>query len=240
MSNLFSVSGSNGFIGKHLCDYLEYNGKKVIKIKRDLSNVINEGTIIHLAAYGNHSNQTDLNEMLNANIHMLVKLISKTKNCERFINVSTSSVTLKNQTGYSLTKSLGELVINGKDSRYKNVRPYSVFGEGEADFRFIPTVIRFLETGETMNLATVPTHDWIHVSDFIKAMLSGYKEVGSGIKTTNLEIVRMLEQISGKELKFVEVKGLRPYDNNNWYSLNPVPTMPLYDALKQTYEYYKK
>jgi hypothetical protein len=50
----------------------------------------------------------------------------------------------------------------------------------------------------------------------------------------------MLEQISGKELKFVEVKGLRPYDNNNWYSLNPVPTMPLYDALKQTYEYYKK
>jgi len=237
---IYQITGSNGFIGQHLCNYLEANGKKVIQIKRDLSNVINEGTIIHLAAYGNHSNQTDLNEMLNANIHMLVKLISKTKNCERFINVSTSSVTLKNQTGYSLTKALGELVINGKDSRYKNVRPYSVFGEGEADFRFIPTVIRCLETGETMNLATEPTHDFIYVESFIKAMLAGYKEVGSGIKTTNLEIVRILEQISGKRLKFVEVEGLRPYDNNNWYSLNPVPTMPLYDALKQTYEYYTK
>jgi nucleoside-diphosphate-sugar epimerase len=237
---IYQVTGSNGFIGKHLCNYLESNGNEVIKIKRDLSNVKNEGTIIHLAAYGNHSNQTDLNEMLNANIHMLVKLISKTKKCERFINVSTSSVTLKNQTGYSLTKALGELIINGKDKRYSNVRPYSVFGEGEADFRLIPTIIRCLKTGENMQLVTDATHDYIHVSDFIKAMLGGYKEIGSGIKTTNLEIVRILEKISGKELKFVEVKGLRPYDNNNWYSLNPVPTMPLFHALRQTYEYYTK
>ena len=230
------ITGSQGFIGKHLCNYLEANGQKVIQIKRDLSNVKNEGTIINLAAYGNHSYQTDLNEIINVNVHSLVKLIAKTKKCDKFINISTSSISLKNQTGYSLTKALGELIINGKDSRYTNVRPYSVFGEGEADFRFIPTVIRCLKTGQSMPLVPNVTHDWIYIHDFIKAMLAGHKEIGTGHKTTNLEIVRCLEKISGKKLNFDVVKSLRPYDNDNWVCLNPVKSIPLYEALKLTYE----
>lgn len=236
MSEMIQITGANGFIGKHLCNYLESNNKKVLVINRDLSNVKNEGIIINLAAYGNHSHQTNLNEMIKANIYYLQKLISLTERCSKFVNISTSSVTLKRQTGYSLTKAIGELIINGKDSRYSNVRPYSVFGEGEAENRFIPTVIRCLKTGETMPLVLDATHDWIYVHDFIKALMSGYKEIGTGIKTTNIEIVRILEQISGKVLNFEEVKGMRAYDNNNWYSLNPVPSIPLFDALKKTYE----
>lgn len=237
MSRLFQVTGGNGFIGKHLVSYLEEKNQQVRLIKRDLSNVKNEGTIIHLAAYGNHYNQSDIEQMIKANVTMLKKLINKTKRCDRFINISTSSVLLKKQTAYSFTKKLGERMIdNLQDSRYYNVRPYSVFGKGEADFRFIPTVIRCLQSGETMNLVKNATHDWIYVDDFVKALMNGYQDIGTGIKKKNIEIVKMLQDISGKKLKFVAVKNLRDYDNNNWRCSDGVPSIPLYDALKLTYD----
>ena len=235
-----NLTGSNGFIGSYLCKYLTERGHRVIKVKRDLSNLDTSEpfSVINLGAYGNHSSQCDLNEMINVNVHQLVKVIALTKDCLKFYNISTSSVTLKTQTGYSLTKALGELVINKQnDSRYVNVRPYSVFGEGEASNRFIPTVIRCLNTGEEMNLEESPNHDWIYVEDFIHLMFLCEKECGSGHSWTNLEIVRFLEEISGKTLNYKKVFGLRIYDTNKWVCPKKHKLeIGLINGLKKTYE----
>lgn len=243
MKPRFYITGANGFIGRHVCEYLK--GEDVYKIDHKkigiVTNPNQERIVVHLAAYGNHSEQTSHKEIIKANINLLETLVSFFANegVTKFYNVSTSSVALPKQTMYSASKLFGETLIESlNDERFVNVRPYSVYGPGEADHRFIPTVIRCLKSGEKMNLDPHATHDWIYVEDFIKAMFAGYTSIGTGIKTTNLEVVKMLEAISGKKLNYEETK-LRDYDNGHWVSPVTVPHRTLFDGLKLTYDSYK-
>jgi len=232
----YFITGRNGFIGKHICQFVK-------NIGGDIVDEITEGcAVIHLAAYGNHYFQQDPEKIIKANIIDLGGLIQAALklNVTKFYNTSTSSVTLPTQTMYSASKLFGETLINSlKDERFVNVRPYSVYGPGEAAHRFIPTVIRHLKSGETMQLDMHPQHDFIHVEDFTKALFDGFAEIGTGYKYSNIEIVKMLEQISGKTLNYEIVKGLRNYDNFDWICKRGVPHRYIYEGLKQTYEYYK-
>jgi len=244
----YYVTGANGFIGRNLVRYLTESGQNVTPVPRHFEESIfdiefeDPFTFIHLSAYGNHYNQKDTSQIIKANIQDLKLLLAYFKNFqqpERFINVSTSSITLTHQTMYSISKHFGELMVESmNDKRFINVRPYSVYGPLEADHRFIPTVIRALKYGETIQLDEKATHDWVYVDSFISHMLSGYTDIGTGIKTTNLEIVKILESISGKKLKYIPAK-LRTYDNKDWCCLNPPPIETyIYDGLKKTYAYY--
>jgi len=137
---------------------------------------------------------------------------------------------------YSASKLYGELFIESlKDERFVNVRPYSVYGPGEADHRFIPTVIRCLLSGEVMKLDPHATHDWIYVYDFIEAMFEGYTDIGTGDSYTNMDVVEMLEGISGRLLNF-QPATLRNYDTQKWVCRVGVPHRTLSSGLKQTYE----
>lgn len=232
----YYITGAGGFIGKHLVKYLKDRGDSVFG---EDDNINGEYTVIHLSAYGNHYHQTNTDEVINANITQLINLIS---NCKpdpmliKFYNFSTSSVTLKHQTLYSATKLVGEKIIESlNDPRFVNVRPYSVYGPGEADHRFIPTIIRCLKSGEQMPLDEDAVHDFIHVEDFIEAMFNGHTEIGSGEQTSNLGIVNMLQDISGKLLNYWP-RLLRKYDTTDWRCPVGVPHRSLYDGLKQIWE----
>ena len=228
----FKVTGKNGFIGKHVCQFIKDIGGNITE------ELCYGCTVVHLAAYGNHYFQTESDKIIKANIIDLKKLIDESlqNNVEKFYNISTSSITLPIQTMYSASKLFGETVINSlKDERFVNVRPYSVYGEGEAEHRFIPTVIRHLKSGEVMQLDPYATHDFIYVYDFINALFEGYKNIGTGISNTNLQIVQYLENISGKKLNY-EKKKLRSYDNEKWVCQTSVPHMSIYEGLKKTYD----
>lgn len=245
---IYYITGSTGFIGSNIKNYLKTRGCKVMAIRDicDFTHMVhkNEFTVIHCSAYGNHYNQPYLSEMLKSNVLDLRNLTNTIKENDTLVkvyNFSTSSVCLPVQTYYSLTKHIGEKIIEQlNDPRFVNIRPYSVFGEGEADHRFIPTVIRHLQSGETMDLVPNVKHDWIHIEDFINAMFDGYTEIGTGESYSNFEIVKMLEHISGKILYFVVKDNLRGYDCKNWKSPKGVPHKPLFERLKQTYDYYAK
>jgi nucleoside-diphosphate-sugar epimerase len=232
----YFVTGRGGFFGKNVCQFIN-------KMGGELVDTITEGcTVVHLAAYGNHSFQQEPEKIIKANIIDLGGLAhaAQKNNVVKFYNISSSSVTLPVQTMYSASKMFGETMINAlKDERFVNVRPYSVYGIGEADHRFIPTVIRHLESGETMKLATQPCHDWICVEDFVSAMFGGYEEIGTGYSHSNKAIVEMLENISGKKLNFEEA-NFRDYDNFSWRCKKGVPHRSIYEGLKQTYEYYTR
>lgn len=237
------VSGSHGFIGKALVKRLENLGHEVYPLERGLSvkdlalklSVKNPDLIFHLAAYGNHFDQHNISTMMEVNINGTSNLLRAAGmfGYRMFYNFSTSSVTLKHQTTYSRTKLCTELMAECYE-RTVNIRPYSVYGPGEASHRFIPTVIRCLNTGESMSLDCNATHDWIYIDSFLDAMFAGHTSIGTGIKTTNLEVVKMLEEISGKKLNFVE-KQLRPYDNENWCAAVGVPDIGLFNGLKLIY-----
>lgn len=241
----YFISGSSGFVGQAIKKYLIDKGEAVYAIDRDLAihdliryfEVIKPDYIIHLATYGNHYDQKDFYQMVETNIIGTYNLLEAAKGFDykRFYNFTTSSVFLKDQTCYSITKLCGEQLA----AKYKNVvtvRPYSVYGPGEASHRFIPTVIRCLNSGTQMTLDGNAVHAWIFINDLVKALFAGETELG-GPKTSNIGMVRILEQISGKKLKYIPGK-LRSYDTDNWVMPKPVCYTSLYSGLKQTYEHY--
>lgn len=231
------LTGANGFIGKAVRKYIEGSGDEAIDIGRDGKGCFSkEGRLIYLAAYGNHYNQKDIDQTVYANLTYLKRLVEIAHSCgvKDFWNISSSSVTLSNITPYSASKYLGEQIVSKYG--YRNIRPYSVYGPGEADHRFIPTVIRSLKSGEKMKVDENATHDWIFIDDFVQAMFNGHNEIGTGVKTTNLEVVYMLQEISGKKLNYDPVENMRSYDNKNWVCPNGVPSIGLYEGLKRTYE----
>jgi nucleoside-diphosphate-sugar epimerase len=245
----YYISGISGFLGTAITKYLVKKDEEVFSIPRNSSikdlktlfNYINPDYIIHLAAYGNQCYQKDFKETVKANIIGTYNLLEAAKGFDykTFYNLSTSSVTFFDKpTYYSITKLCGEQLAG----MYKNVvsvRPYSIYGPGEQDHRLIPTVISCLNTGGEMILDEKACHDWVYIDSAVEALFSGAVKIGTGIKTSNLEVVKMLEDISGKKLKYTS-GTLRVYDNEDWVCKEGVKDIGLYEGLKRTYEYYSK
>jgi nucleoside-diphosphate-sugar epimerase len=238
----YYISGISGFIGDAIRRYLQNKGESVHAIPHGQSiyNIqklfwfIKPDYIINLASYGNHYNQKDFAEMVNGNILNTYNILEAASYYDyiRFYHVSTSSVVLKNQTPYSITKYCGEQLTR----MYKNVtiaRPYSVFGPGEADHRLVPTIILCLNSGKEMTLDEGSVHAWLYIDDMIEALFDGETELGNTVVYSNKEIVTMLEEISGKKLNYKPGK-LRSYDNKDWPTGNV--ESDIYEGLKKTYE----
>lgn len=255
------ISGASGFIASHLSKQLLDLGHQVIPITQaqlyeplalqELFRREKPDYIFNLASYGNMANQKDIPMIVFANIIGTFNMLSASNdiNYKRFIQFSTSSVNLPIETYYSAAKKGAEALCNAfriqEQKPITVVRPYSVFGEGEADFRFIPTICRSLITGEKLNLDPTPMHDWIYVKDFVNILLSSLHEdlieIGTGVKVSNEYIYDTLAKISGKKSNIEEVKGLRNYDNSEWQAhVNFQDLTPIEEALKSVYKYYEE
>jgi len=273
------ISGISGFIGKHLSDALLSRGHKVTGIPRDL--FINPKAltyylieshpdfIFHLGAYGNHFGEKDRDQMIATNIFNTYLLLRYSEQIpyQGFIYVSDSIVygekgkaiketeLLLPSTPYGATKACGELLTRMFVKPIVVVRPFSVFGEGENEERFIPTVIKHLKSGEPMELSPTPRHDWMYARDVVEAIVKVSENtgglihkvvnIGTGKQFSNLEIVEMLEKISGKKLNYRE-SPMRSYDSTYWVANNTAlkdlgfeEIYGLRTGLKKTYDYYE-
>jgi nucleoside-diphosphate-sugar epimerase len=191
--------------------------------------------VINCASYGNHYSQTDTEKIIKANCNDLIKLCNICRN-KRLINLSSSSVHLAVQTVYSSSKQLGESILNSYNNpNFSNVRPFTVFGEGDSESHLIPTIIRHLKSGERMKLVLDAEHDYIHIDDFVHALFCGKTEIGSGVSYSNIQIVNILQRISGLTLDYESVESLRPYDCKGWVCMKPVKTAYIINRLRQTY-----
>lgn len=249
------ISGMNGFIGTALSQRLTDDGNTVLAIPRELLYNFNKlksfinrerpNRIYHLAAYGNHYSQQDSRKILLDNITATTNLLEAIKENKlvKFINISSSSVLLQHQTFYSVSKQAIELITIQYHDNYGihayNVRPYSVYGPGEAEHRFIPQVIKHLLNGETMQVDLDSMHDWIFIDDFINLLLTGQQEIGTGTSTSNRTVIETLETISGKKLK-MQLAKLRSYDTQDWKAPKPLNCIFLIDGLQKTYDSYAK
>jgi len=281
------ITGLTGFIGKHLSDKLLAENHRVVALPRELlvdpvslSKYLLEvdpDYIFHLATYGNHSTQTEEDEIFVSNIFKTYNLLraADAVKYKKFINISTSSVYGKEclapmaetdatnpDTFYATTKLISEQLVSyfghAHDKNIINIRPFSVYGEGEADFRFIPTVIDSILTGKSFKLYSDPVHDWIYVRDFVEAVyllavskdkIDGPINIGTGDQYTNREVVELLSNIGGKKANYETKEGGRGYDSTYWCAdtskLFEVtggwqPKFDLEGGLRYTYAYYEQ
>lgn len=223
-----ALSGSHGFIGTHLTERLHELGHVVIPISRHLrmnSRAIAlflEQTepeyIFDLAAYGNHFYQLDEMETYRANVKGVFYMLEGSKDYpfKGYLNFSTSSHNLEAGTFYGSTKSSGEYMVRAFQRKYDkpivNIRPQSVFGEHEWDFRFIPTIASQIRQGLPITVSNV-SHDWIYVEDFIDGVIDVVKHmselqgksiaIGTGTRIPNRAIADILMDIADRK---VEVK----------------------------------
>lgn len=215
------VTGSHGFLGSRLINRLP----GAIPVPRRTKAIGAEGdTVYWCAAYGNKFEQKDAAEMVKANV--------PTEVGGHMVYISSSSVLLKHQTPYSRTKRAGEEVLQALGG-HCIVRPFSITGVGEQEEHLIPTLIRSCLYGEQMDFVPWPEHDFIDVEDVVEAILGlagkeGVFDVGTGIGTTNQQVLDMVEQATGKKANVRIVSGLRPYDAEHWRAARPSgPKKPL-------------
>lgn len=279
------ITGANGFIGKNLTKIFTSLGHSVIPIAHEdlewttiLKEVFKDITpdyIIHLAAYGNHANQPDTpRQFLYSNIIGTFNLLEATVDVpyKGFINIGSSSEYGKKDstmresdvpetdTFYGASKVATVYLSRAFAKKYNKpivtVRPFSVYGPGEAEFRFIPTIIKNLLNNTEMKVDPSGYHDWIYIDDFISglvAVMANAEElkgeivnIGTGKQYSNGDVVATLEMISGRNLKHSEVNGMRTQDSHVWRAntnklklLGWRPETSLLDGLIKTYQRYK-
>lgn len=226
-----------GFVGKHIKSRLlnelplDYTHIPHDRIKNTKIN--NFDYFFFLSTYGNLAHHSDESMVYKANIEDLIATIRQLPDLRfrSFLFMSTSSVKLKTQTTYSRSKRAAEEILLATMEKFNLpicvVRPFSITGYGEQAEHLIPTLIRAAYSGEQVNLVPKPTHDYIDVQDVVDGMMSlvengarGIFELGTGIKTSNEEVLRIVEKLTGKKIKVNIINNLRDYDSDNWISTN--------------------
>lgn len=256
----YLITGSSGFLGAHVAKRIIKEGNHVCILPREtlynppaLKRAVEVGKpdfVIVAHAYGNMSFQIDPTQIFDGNVRSLFNLYEALLNVPygKLVYISSSSVTLPKQTLYAVSKLMGESLTRHYGEEYgkpnATVRPYSIYGEAEADHRFIPTVFRSCLTGEGMELSPDAVHDWIYVGDVVTGILSaevgGTVELGSGGSYTNEQIVENIETLTGKKANIREYKVLRSFDTDRWVAPYSTATVSLEEGLTRCYGYYKK
>ena len=279
------ISGSKGFIGSHLTDYLQKKGLEVVGIPRDILYEIKElqdfvkthnpEYIFHTAAYGNMADQKEPEMIFTANIACTINLLFATQAIpyRAFINFGSSSEYGKKDkpmveemlpeidTFYGASKVSTTYLCRAFAKQFTKpivtVRPFSVYGPGEASFRFIPQVIQHLKLDSMMDLDIDGVHDWIYIDDLVSGVFTVSQHarelfgevvnIGTGIQTKNLQVVMLLEKIFGKNLDINYFANMRPNDSPVWVDGSKKlrlygwkPKVSLEKGLRKTYEYYTK
>lgn len=236
------ITGSHGFVGSHLKDYLLTQGIEVNYFKREwfIDPLIDEiikniapDYIFHLAACGNlPGHKTDDADIFISNVGYLFNLLEAVKNIplEGFINVSTSSVLLPYQITYAATKLGAEALCKAYADQYNipivTMRPFSLYGPGDHDGHVIPTIFRSCLENEPIKIAKEPMHDWTYVGDFVASMYHYAKEaheqkgeiihVGSGHSTSNWWLLQEIERVTNKRAHVTGEYPSRSYDTDDW------------------------
>lgn len=244
-----AVTGSHGFIGNHLVEHLS---SEPIRLGRQGFVPNGVDVLFDLASFGNMANQEGDGRIYRANLMRVIEENSWIDD-EKWIFVSTSSVMLPTKTAYSMSKKAAEEYLQSSGKKVAIVRPFTIIGPGEQSNHLIPKLIDSCLNGTEMPFVSAPVHDFLHVDDFVEALLTvkdnaQFKgevyEVGSGMEHSNMDILTMVSDITGREPNIKIVDSLRAYDNKSWRANNEristlgwKPKRSLYQTIKEMYEH---
>lgn len=239
------ITGINGFIASHLYDVLKIEHTIIGTTREDSANIVailnqyKPEYIYHIGAeiYDNDK-MFDSNIMLTFHIleycrtaTNLVKLIIIGSSSEygRKSKPMAENDCLEPQTIYEGTKAACIMLAQSYSHTYNIpiliIRPFTIYGPGEKPKKFLQILFKKLKNNDKTISVSKGVHDYVYIEDFINALLSivtnnhnlfDIVNIGSGIQTTNAEVVKCFEKAT--QYKFDTYLQLEPkkYDSDNW------------------------
>lgn len=278
-----AVTGIDGFIGKKLQPVLQASGYKIIPIGKkygnditkadSLANIPSFDKLIHLAALsfvpdsyenpelyyrtnvGGTGSMLELVRKYNAGMMYISSYIYGTPVYQPIDEAHP----VQPFNPYAQSKWMAEELCTAYNRDFKIpitiLRPFNIYGEGQADHFLLPDMIRQVKTSAMVTVNdTRPRRDYIHVDDVAEAIIKAVplknKEpvtinIGSGESSSPSDICSLLENISGKPVKIVSRNQTRENEimdticDNSLAKkiINWSPQITLKEGLKKMYEF---
>jgi nucleoside-diphosphate-sugar epimerase len=270
-ANLWRLSDIVSQVHLQECDLLDFSG-----VGRCVA-LADPDIIYHFAFPGGHNSdfQAQL-EMLSTGLLGTYALLSaaSTNHVKHFIHIGSSTeyhpgkqphgedeliepVSIRG-VGKAASTLLCQQYAHQYDLNIVILRLFTVYGPWEQPERLIPTACRAILQDMTLPL-TLPglMHDRVFVEDMLDASVRAASHrctsgeiinIGSGEQHTNEEIVHILEEIAGRNVKIaVGAYAPRPFDGNHWVAditrardiLGWQPLHSLRSGLEATYRFWQ-
>ena len=236
------ITGATGFVGSNLADYYYTRGHTVKSHVRSKDITAELGHFAPDVVVNCAAEIYDADKMFEPNIMLTYKILEYVKESQcRMVQIGSSSeygpteyasseeTLLKPVDFYQGTKGAATLMCQGW-ARAHNLkiyiaRPYSVFGPGERPHRLFPHLWRAFKYEEPMNLYE-GYHDFIYIHDFLRGIdmltLSNIDpgeiyNFGSGIQTSNKEVLQLFEKVTKRTAPVTEVFELKKsFESRLW------------------------
>jgi nucleoside-diphosphate-sugar epimerase len=243
MATSVLITGIRGLIGSHLktaCEALGYTVHGTtradsIESTLNLLRQVSPSYIFHTAA-----ELVDESKMFCTNVSLTHAILHYCKNVKqslkRLVIIGSSSeygrkpepmaehMSLEPETMYEGTKAAATMLARSFSISYGIpilvIRPFTVYGPGEKPSKFIPLLLALPDKVRLSEGA----HDYVYIDDFVRILLeiiSSCKSlfdivnIGTGKQTSNLEVVRTVERITG-HIFYMEPAQGKPYDSSSW------------------------
>ena len=234
------LTGSDGFIGKHLHKFLEKNNHKVIPIDLLSGNDLvscdlkyNVDMVIHLAGLSGVRDSLDRpTEYWTHNVIAGQRLFEYFPNT-RILYASSSTAVEPWRNPYAMSKfSLERLAPENA----VGMRFTTVYGPGAREHMLIPRILR----NDVPYINTNHSRDFIHVDDLVRAIdtlmksnLRGVTDIGSGTTNNLVELIEYFgidcERVVGEQTERLDNLA----DNTLLNKIGWSPKINLYDYIKE-------
>jgi nucleoside-diphosphate-sugar epimerase len=234
------LTGSTGFVGRHLKARLERDGHEVRPFYRgEISIPVYIDAIINCAGELDRADQ-----MIGSNVKLVTDLLglARTAHCLRFIQIGSSSETgpvegRRSETTpcqpsnlYEATKLAATNLCLGYAQQFDKdiciARPFTLYGSNDKPRKMLPTLWRARQENLPFS-CFAGGHDWLHVDDFVEGivkLLHAPREAtkgqiyhfGSEVCTSNSHVVEQFMEVAGKLDVTYHTGRFRPYDVEDW------------------------
>lgn len=189
----------------------------------------------------------------------MIEVARKNKNLIKFLHISTDEVYGDIDEGsaietdniipssyYSATKASADMLVMSAGRTYGF--PYLItrtcnnYGENQHHEKFIPKIIRSIKNGDEVPVYGdgEQVREWIHADDNAKAILTllmsdevnEIYNIGTGESYTNNQIIKMIGNILGKDVKFKYVEDRLGHDKR--YSLSSLKYENKFGVMQNT------